>query len=288
MASNLTRRVAVAAVAIPLVVGTVWYGGALLALLVAAVGVLGSRELAAFPRGRGLVPLGPLIVVAAAGLPLLTWAVAVQPDVRAVIEAWWPYLASLWVVGILAATLATRSPQQQPLEVASATLLIPLYAAGLPAVLLTIRHARHGTLSWEGAALACFPLVTVWLCDTAAMGVGKWVGGPRLSPRVSPGKTWSGTVAGFLAALGTAPLYHSLVFRPLGVDVVGWHLVVTAVGIGIMGQVGDLVESLFKRAAGLKDSSRLIPGHGGVLDRLDSLYFALPVTAVLYRVFGVI
>jgi phosphatidate cytidylyltransferase len=105
---------------------------------------------------------------------------------------------------------------------------------------------------------------------------------------VSPGKTWSGTIAGFLAALVVAPAWTMLVFRPLNVEVSPWEALVIGAVIGLLGQVGDLAESLLKREAGLKDSSRLIPGHGGVLDRLDSLYFAIPLAALLYRVFGTI
>jgi len=105
---------------------------------------------------------------------------------------------------------------------------------------------------------------------------------------VSPNKTWSGTIGGFVGGLALAPLYHFLVMRPLAVDVSPWHLLAIAAVLGVLGQLGDLTESLFKREVGLKDSSHLIPGHGGVLDRFDSLYFAIPLAATLYQIFGVI
>jgi phosphatidate cytidylyltransferase len=194
----------------------------------------------------------------------------------------------LWLVLDLVVTLWRRTSQQKPLGAAAVTLFAPLYTGALPAFLIPMRHGSYGTRSMAGVALVLFPMATVWICDSVAMAIGKRLGGAKLAPSVSPGKTWSGTIAGFLAALLTAPVYTMLVFRPLHVDVSPWEALAIGAVIGVLGQVGDLVESLFKREAGLKDSSRLIPGHGGVLDRLDSLYFAIPLAALLYRTFGTI
>jgi phosphatidate cytidylyltransferase len=132
-----------------------------------------------------------------------------------------------------------------------------------------------------------FPLVVTWVCDTAAMFAGRAIGGPKLAPVVSPGKTRAGGVAGVIGALVVAPVFARFVFPPLGVAGSLAALLLIAAVLGVLGQVGDLAESLFKREAGVKDSSHLIPGHGGVLDRLDALYVVIPVTAALYRALGV-
>jgi phosphatidate cytidylyltransferase len=133
-----------------------------------------------------------------------------------------------------------------------------------------------------------FPLVVIWICDTAAMFGGKAIGGPKLWPTISPGKTWAGSLAGTAAALLAVPLLNAVVLERVGVALPLWQGLVFAGILSVVGQVGDLAESLYKREVGLKDSSSLIPGHGGVLDRFDSLYFVLPVSAALYRLFGVI
>ena len=284
----MTQRVLFALVAIPIVLLLLWQGGILLVLLVCVAAALGTRELLAFARHQGIRPFFTLAIIAAALFPLLAWAGVTSPDMASRLARWWPWGAMVWLVLILVVTLWRRTSQQKPLGAAAVTLFAPLYTGGLPAFLIPMRHGTHGTQSIAGVALVLFPMATVWICDSVAMAIGKRIGGARLAPSVSPGKTWSGTIAGFLAALLVAPIYTMLVFRPLHVSVSAWEALAVGAVIGVLGQVGDLVESLFKREAGLKDSSRLIPGHGGVLDRLDSLYFAIPLAALLYRVFGTI
>ncbi len=287
MASNMTQRVLFAVVAIPLVLLILWFGGLPLVLLVCIAAALGTRELVEFARHQGVRAFTVFAMLAAAALPAMAWIVTGAMGPAARLERWWAFGVMLWLMLILVVTLWRRTAQQKPFATAAITLVAPLYAGGLPAFLIPIR-GEFGARSLPGVALVLFPLATVWIGDSVAMAVGKKLGGPKLAPSVSPGKTWSGTVAGFLAALIVAPLFTQLVFRPLGVAVSPWEALVIGAVVGVMGQVGDLAESLLKREAGLKDSSRLIPGHGGVLDRLDSLYFAIPLSALIYRLFGTI
>jgi phosphatidate cytidylyltransferase len=189
---------------------------------------------------------------------------------------------------LLTWVLAARTPADRPLSAAAVTLFGVAYTGALPASILLIRHAAEPPRSWAGLWLVCFPLVVTWVCDTAAMFGGRTFGGPKLSPVVSPGKTRSGAAAGMVGALLVAPIFSAWVFPRWGVALgIGPALAMAAV-LAVVGQVGDLAESLFKREAGVKDSSQLLPGHGGILDRLDSLYFVMPVTAAMYRCFGVI
>jgi len=286
MASNLVQRVGFAAVAIPLALGLVWLGGLPLALLVAIVGVLGTRELFSFAERQGIRPLALPGLATAAAIPLLVWGAGQSPALGDALAGNWPFIGALWLIALLTWVLATRGPDAKPLTAAAVTLLGPAYCAGLPAFLLGIRHGEHGTQSWAGAVLVFLPLVVTWVCDSAAMFVGKAVGGPKLSPTISPGKTRSGGVGGLVGAVGAAVLWNLLAMTPLGVAITTAQAIVFGLVLGVIGQVGDLAESLFKREVGVKDSSGLIPGHGGVLDRFDSLYFILPVSAAMLRWFG--
>jgi phosphatidate cytidylyltransferase len=287
MDSNLARRVGFAVIAIPLALGIIWYGGMPLALAMAGISALGTRELFDLAARQGVRPARLFGLVSAAALAPITYAALAATDVRAFLVAGWPFLLALWLMTLLSWALAARRPAERPLEAVGATLLAITYTGALPAFLIAIRHTQFGTRSWPAAWLVFFPLVVTWVCDTAAMFGGRAIGGPKLAPAISPGKTRSGAAAGVVGGLLVAPIFGAMVFPRFGIQIPLWQLLVMAGVLSVIGQIGDLVESLFKREAGVKDSSHLIPGHGGVLDRFDSLYFVIPMAAVLYRLFGV-
>ncbi len=287
MDSNLVRRVGFAVIAIPLALAIIWYGGLPLAFLLALTSVLAARELFDLAGRQGIRPARALGFVSAAAVAPVTYVALVAPDVRDLVLAGWPYLVGIWVIVLLTWALAARAPAEKPLGAAGVTLLAVVYTGVLPAFLIGIRHLSHPERSWAGAWLVFFPLVVTWVCDTAAMFGGKALGGPKLAPTISPGKTRSGAAAGVVGGLLMAPIFGTLVFPRVGLHIPLWQLLVLAGVLSIVGQIGDLAESLFKREAGVKDSSHLIPGHGGVLDRFDSLYFVIPVAAAMYDLFGV-
>ena len=132
-----------------------------------------------------------------------------------------------------------------------------------------------------GRANVLFLLLVVWAGDIGAYLVGRWIGGPRLAPRISPGKTWSGAVGGLLAAVAAGLLAAHVLS-----DAATWRVVVVAAVLGIVAQAGDLLESFVKRRLAVKDSGHLIPGHGGLFDRLDGVLAAAPVAALLALTLG--
>jgi phosphatidate cytidylyltransferase len=292
--SNTAQRVLVALLAIPVAIGVVYAGGLPLALLISVIAFLGARELIAIARAAGVAPLAGLAAVASAAIPVGTWlayggsvVTSGGLDWEAAVPSPWFALAIL-VLAVLAGTLARRSPNDRPLETAAVTILIPLYCAVLPSFLLGIRFATGPDRSWTATWAVFFPLAITWIGDTAAMYGGKLLEGPKLAPTVSPGKTRSGSIAGLAAGVIAAVVYDAVALKPSGFTIGLPAVLAVGVVCSVAAQVGDLAESLFKRQVGIKDSSGLIPGHGGVLDRFDALYFVVPIAAMLYRLLGVI
>lgn len=289
MDSNLVRRIAFAAVAIPLALLIVWLGGWALVGLVVAAAVLGLRELFAFSARAEVRPLAAFGYATAVLLPVVTYlSLTSVPTLR---DWALPGLA-LWVIVLVSWGLFARLPAERPLAASAATAFGVLYTVVLPSFLIVLRHGALGDAgaarSWAGTWLVFFPLVVTWVVDTAAMLGGRAIGGAKLWPAVSPGKTRAGAVAGVAGGLLAAVVLDRLALAPFGVALGVPAALAAGAVLAVMGQVGDLAESNFKREAGVKDSSALIPGHGGVLDRFDSLYFAVPIAAVAYRLAGVL
>ncbi len=256
---NLIWRVGTGAVFLPVLYVLVGAGGWAYAALVCLVVVIGAWEWwrLATPAAR---PMDLALLVAGA-LGALQGGQDARPERLAVFLA-------LWLVVALAAGL--RHADGVGLRRTAYLVLGALYVGLLPAFLLRMRAMPPGR---EVLLLA---YATVFACDSAAYGVGRLIGRRALWSRISPRKTWEGAAGGVAGALVAA-----LVCRAW---FAGFLSVAAAAGFGLLvgtlGQLGDLAESLWKREAGFKDSSALIPGHGGVLDRFDNLHFVAPALYV--------
>jgi len=155
-------------------------------------------------------------------------------------------------------------------------LLAILYALAAVLALLWLRHQPS-----LGRETVIWIVLGIWATDTGAYVVGRAAGGAKLAPRISPGKTWSGLLGGMAwAAVASAAVGYAF---GLGETV---HLAVIGAGLAVVGQIGDLVESAAKRSAGVKDSGTLIPGHGGLLDRIDGLVAVLVAVALVRLIEG--
>ena len=267
----MTFRLLSAAVGLPLLVFLIWVGSPWFTLLVAGAAALGALEMSQMARQRGRHPVTPVTVVWAVALVGIGHSLALD-HVDTVV------LGVASGLGVLAAiiSLAWYSRREiHPLDLCI-TAGAALYPGGLLAFGPLIRGLDQGR-EWV------FLLVLVtFAADTSAFLIGKAVGKRSLAPKISPGKTWEGAVAGFMGAV-LASLVLVKTFD-LGANV-GFALLLGAL-MGVVGQIGDLTESVLKRAAGVKDSGWIIPGHGGILDRLDSIVFNL-VLLYYFIIWGV-
>lgn len=264
----LSRRVASAAAGIPLFLGATYLGGWPLAAMVSILALLSAEEMV-----RLLTPGG-----GAARAWVLVWA-AGAPWIALVRPGWllpaWAAVSFLFLVrqGLLAARARAENLQALYRETPG-TLLSFFYPAVLLSHMVLLRAA--GIAGVSPFAPLWGILFLVWANDTLSYFAGRVLGGPRLAPAVSPGKTVAGGIAGLVAT--------GAVGAGVGSGLLGLPAP-TAAAFGVLtgfaAQVGDLFESLLKRTAGVKDSGRLIPGHGGMLDRFDSLAFAVPLSYYL-------
>jgi phosphatidate cytidylyltransferase len=257
----LPRRELFALVALPLVVGViVWLPAWVFLTVLGAVAVGAGDELLALARRSGIPTYRWLPLACLAGLMAAAWSMGVLGF------AW---AAAVTLTILPAAQLARRDGPAGSLSAVAVACLAVLYL-GLGATCLG--WLRLWPEPAAAVRLVLLYLGTVWIGDSAAYYLGTRLGRHRMSPQISPKKTWEGLAAGTVATfLGAAGLRQLLAVE------LGWpQVAVIAVILAVAAPLGDLVESQFKRDTGVKDSSSLLPGHGGLLDRADSLLYAAP------------
>lgn len=249
--SNLGVRIASAVVLVPTVLFAVWVGTWLFLMMIAV-----AVALLAIEWGSMTAPRAPVRIAA-----VVTTAV-----LASIFVAHLGRIPLAWLIGAAgaaAAALVARGVSERPADTAFGVIYI-----GAPCLCLVWLRAMPQGEWWTMMLLAI-----TWAADIAAFAVGSTLKGPKLWPRFSPNKTWSGFLGGLGAAMATGTLMAAL--PPFRLNLVAAALVGLAGGLATMG--GDLWESMLKRRFGVKDSGDLIPGHGGLLDRVDGLMFAVVV-----------
>jgi len=259
----LVQRVLSAAILIPLVLGTLLLGGYWFAALVTIAALLANYEFSRMMHKNDLHPsiaFGLCLTAALMGAAM--WP---QQALTRFVLALITMAALTWeVIRVnVKGQMVSSALSSWALMLAGA-----LYIGGLASHFISLRQLERGEY-WVGLAL-----LTTWLCDTAAYFVGTWFGKHKSFPLISPKKTWEGTIAGLIAGTVTAALVGLLLDIPIV-----WGLPL-GLALSLAATFGDLAESLIKRQVRIKDSGNIIPGHGGALDRIDSLLFV--VTIVYY------
>lgn len=273
--SELTRRVLFAVVAAPASVAIIYFGDWALAIVLAVLAALAAWELFRMARETGALPLEPAGIALAALLPI---AVHAQ---RLGIYTLSNTAIVTMVLLLFASTIWLRGPTGKPLSSVAITAFGVLYA-GLFSYIYALRYHDYAVGAAAGTALVFLPVLLTWTTDVGAYAFGRTFGRKKLIPSISPGKTVEGAVGGLGLAIVICLLYVRFILMPyaqLGLTIQG--AVLFAIVISVAAQTGDLAESLLKREAGVKDSSHIIPGHGGILDRFDSLLFVMPVAFLL-------
>lgn len=247
-------RVLSAAIGVPILIAVVWYGGVALLALTTALMLLGVREMSSmFSRIDLQVPL-ILVIPGCLFLALTAYQYKVGYPAEIVV-----LLLMFYLVAMLVAY-----PRLSPLDVA-VSFFSTIYV-GLLLYIYLLSTLPNGWI-WLIIMLIC-----TWSNDTAAYFVGRRWGRRRLAPELSPGKTVEGSIGGLLVGL-LAAWVVTLYYTQLPMELV----LLLGLAIGVAGQAGDLVESAIKRQTGVKDAGNLIPGHGGILDRFDSILFTAPL-----------
>lgn len=277
MSEEVRQRLLVAAVLIPVTVLAVWAGGAVFLAGVALLAGVAAGEFVGLLRRADRPVLPAAVVVGAATFPV---AVAVLgPGI-----AW---QAAAGVLPVAAAWALVRVPVRVGAVTAAAyTGFGVLYVGGLLGFTVLLREGHAADRL--GATLVFFlPVLVTWIADTAAFFGGRRWGRRPLAPTISPNKTVEGAVASVVAGPIAAVLYEAALLAPVGGVRLGpVTAAVLGLGVGLAAIGGDLVESALKRECGAKDASDLLPGHGGLLDRIDSLLWTVPVAHVLLLVLG--
>lgn len=266
--TDLTRRLVTAAVGVPLVLWLVWKGSLFSAALFAFGAAMATTEFYRLMLTRWWTPATATGVAAAALLPVLP---AITPAHAAELAVGLVMLTSLvaWVAELPSAALPQPELQRVPDQASGAVQGVVFCALGL-FWLQAIRGGPSG-FEWTIAVLA-----VTWLNDSGAMFGGRAFGRRLLAPKVSPKKTWEGWASGAATSLVTAMVLRALWPSAFSVrDVIALTIIAS-----VFGPLGDLIKSLLKRARGAKDAGRLLPGHGGMLDRIDALLVTAPLVAL--------
>jgi phosphatidate cytidylyltransferase len=284
-------RIATAVVLIPLVVALVWWGPpALLAAVAAAIALIALWEFFSLGERVGLPGFRKWTMACAAGLfysqyaagtvethALAGGAVLMRGGALAAVTI--ELVLLVFAFGAVLIGLATRRPLQDVLPAVAISSAGLLFVAFPFSYLVRVGEVDGASLAGghAGRQLVLFTLCLIWAGDVMAYFVGQSLGRMPMAPALSPKKTWEGAIANFVASLLVAVFFA----RWMQVDTVSLLLVAGLANIA--GQAGDLIESAYKRGAVVKDSGTLLPGHGGVLDRVDSLILAAPVVWIAWQ-----
>ena len=261
--SNRITRILVAILAIPVLLGLTYLGKIPFLVFVVAIGLTSYFEFSKIVGNKNIFPCN-LIGFTSVALLILNAYFNL-----------FPYNIFLLILLPILLLVELFRNKESAINNVSTNLLAIFYAGFFSSTIISIREFYVNSPSEYifGGYIIISIFITLWMTDSAAYFIGTAFGKHKLFPRVSPKKSWEGAIAGFIFAA-----ISLIVLKIFLLNFLNWNdIIAFTIIIGILGQIGDLIESLIKRDAGVKDSSNLIPGHGGIFDRFDSLLFSAPI-----------
>lgn len=269
--NNAAVRIIVSIIAIPLIIGICYLGGYYFLAFTLGIGLISFYEFSLLAKNKDAYVNSIVGFVMTAFLIINSYFVFIS------------FHYSI-LIGILLLLIYELFRDKSSAIINLGTTLLGIFYIGLfSSTLIGIREIYSG-FSYEyqnGGLLIISMMITIWMCDSAAYFLGTAFGKHRLFPRVSPKKSWEGAVAGFIFSIATMIFMKSVLIDFLTMN----QAITIGIIIGSFGQIGDLIESLIKRDANVKDSSDIIPGHGGILDRFDSLLYSAPIVFLYFSLF---
>lgn len=294
--TELTKRIIVAAIGIPIAIGLIYAGGYVFLLAIILFSNLVLWELYQLPTTKNIRPNTYLGLIFNSAFLALVFLFSTSS--YNYIQTLKPLILIIFIFPMLVFLIQIFSKSSNTTANASVTIAGVFWVSFSFASLIAIRFlpnlslslnlvdisesTTYSFLSEDGIAWFFVAiLVSVWICDSFAYFVGKAIGRHRLAPAISPKKTIEGAVAGVVGAF--VGFYFSDIVFPLRLPII--YMIVLAAIVGIVGQIGDLAESKIKRDYDVKDSSNVLPGHGGFLDRFDSIMFVFPAILIFLLIF---
>ena len=260
---NRSLRILVSVLSIPVILFIIYFGGIPFLIFSLSIGLIASYELIGLIKNKGGAVQPFLVAILAICL---------------IVNFYFSYIDfQLLIIALSIIILLVEVFHNNGSAIINigSTLLVIFYIALFSGTLIAIREFYNSNeiIYDQGGYLLISTFITIWICDSAAYFIGSAIGKHKLFPRVSPNKSWEGAIAGFVFAIISVVVLREFLLDFLSI----FDTLAIGFIIGIFGQLGDLIESLIKRDAQVKDSSNLIPGHGGIFDRFDSLLFVAPL-----------
>jgi len=269
----MMERLFTVLVAVPIIFACTYFGGIWFFLLVSVLAAISINEFYNLMKKKGFNPYYTLGNFFSLLIIILIHNTLKHPDWEPVSSA----ILTAAIISCFCAGIFIRRSAQATANI-SVTVLGILYVGWLFSYLVLLRALT------DNGIFLFFLMFAVWIADTLAYIVGKKIGKRQLSPYISPKKTVEGAIAGFVGAM-IAAIAFGMLYENTLIPVNMMHYLLMGALIGVFAQISDISESIIKRDAGVKDSSNIVPGHGGVLDRMDSFIFTAPILYYYITVF---